>query len=768
MRINFSSLKNRILLRFIFLLIISIILILFVTLDQTYEHSQKQLNKQFNVSRSVLLDKLSNDSRSLYRGIAPVSRDFSLKQMVNDVATDSASLLSFLNNQQRRLKTNFMAVLSNDEITLVSNIETAEVKWPIEQLRHSGINLYALNNTLYLLRAVPVRLIESSAKIDAWLVTGVEVNKIIKEQLKAILGFDTTIIYDGKIEASTYDDQMQASFEAKLVQLSKAPKQNISLDKVTLTSYQFEIPNNTNTHANVLFTINKDEAFVNYKNLLTQLLLALVITLLLTFVLSYRFAKSIAKPLTDLADVARDIQKGEYGIFEHNTNISEVNTLSHSLSGMQTAIQLREKENHQLAFFSSLTGLPNRNNFLRKVNQLIDNKTEKFAVLLMDIDRFKDINDTLGHEYGDKVLQTIAHKLDKNRPEHSYLSYLDGDEFSLIFPYNDDPLKQVNQVAKIFEQVFEIENVQLDIATSIGVALYPEHATKVDELMQFADIALYECKTKHESFELFHKKLNTYSVLRLNLMSELRGAIESNQLKLYYQPKIDVVSKRVVSVECLVRWQHPVHGFIFPDDFIPLAEQTGAIRDLTKWAIDEALAQHNILKQGGDIIRMAVNISALDLIDLNLPSYVTMMLKKHNVTADMLTLEVTESAIMADPEKAITALAMLREMGVKLSIDDFGTGYSSMEQLKRTPVHELKIDKSFVLELVNNKEDAIIVKSIADLAHNLGLTIVAEGVEEQKSLDMLEQFNIETAQGYFISKPIDADAFMLWLDNYAY
>lgn len=768
MRINFSSLKNRILLRFIFLLIISIILILFVTLDQTYEHSQKQLNKQFNVSRSVLLDKLSNDSRSLYRGIAPVSRDFSLKQMVNDVATDSASLLSFLNNQQRRLKTNFMAVLSNDEITLVSNIETAEVKWPIEQLRHSGINLYALNNTLYLLRAVPVRLIESSAKIDAWLVTGVEVNKIIKEQLKAILGFDTTIIYDGKIEASTYDDQMQASFEAKLVQLSKAPKQNISLDKVTLTSYQFEIPNNTNTHANVLFTINKDEAFVNYKNLLTQLSLALVITLLLTFVLSYRFAKSIAKPLTDLADVARDIQKGEYGIFEHNTNISEVNTLSHSLSGMQTAIQLREKENHQLAFFSSLTGLPNRNNFLRKVNQLIDNKTEKFAVLLMDIDRFKDINDTLGHEYGDKVLQTIAHKLDKNRPEHSYLSYLDGDEFSLIFPYNDDPLKQVNQVAKIFEQVFEIENVQLDIATSIGVALYPEHATKVDELMQFADIALYECKTKHESFELFHKKLNTYSVLRLNLMSELRGAIESNQLKLYYQPKIDVVSKRVVSVECLVRWQHPVHGFIFPDDFIPLAEQTGAIRDLTKWAIDEALAQHNILKQGGDIIRMAVNISALDLIDLNLPSYVTMMLKKHNVTADMLTLEVTESAIMADPEKAITALAMLREMGVKLSIDDFGTGYSSMEQLKRTPVHELKIDKSFVLELVNNKEDAIIVKSIADLAHNLGLTIVAEGVEEQKSLDMLEQFNIETAQGYFISKPIDADAFMLWLDNYAY
>lgn len=768
MRINFSSLKNRILLRFIFLLIISIILILFVTLDQTYEHSQKQLNKQFNVSRSVLLDKLSNDSRSLYRGIAPVSRDFSLKQMVNDVATDSASLLSFLNNQQRRLKTDFMAVLSNDEITLVSNIETAEVKWPIEQLRHSGINLYALNNTLYLLRAVPVRLIESSAKIDAWLVTGVEVNKIIKEQLKAILGFDTTIIYDGKIEASTYDDQMQASFEAKLVQLSKAPKQNISLDKVTLTSYQFEIPNNTNTHANVLFTINKDEAFVNYKNLLTQLLLALVITLLLTFVLSYRFAKSIAKPLTDLADVARDIQKGEYGVFEHNTNISEVNTLSHSLSGMQTAIQLREKENHQLAFFSSLTGLPNRNNFLRKVNQLIDNKTEKFAVLLMDIDRFKDINDTLGHEYGDKVLQTIAHKLDKNRPEHSYLSYLDGDEFSLIFPYNDDPLKQVNQVAKIFEQVFEIENVQLDIATSIGVALYPEHATKVDELMQFADIALYECKTKHESFELFHKKLNTYSVLRLNLMSELRGAIESNQLKLYYQPKIDVVSKRVVSVECLVRWQHPVHGFIFPDDFIPLAEQTGAIRDLTKWAIDEALAQHNILKQGGDIIRMAVNISALDLIDLNLPSYVTMMLKKHNVTADMLTLEVTESAIMADPEKAITALAMLREMGVKLSIDDFGTGYSSMEQLKRTPVHELKIDKSFVLELVNNKEDAIIVKSIADLAHNLGLTIVAEGVEEQKSLDMLEQFNIETAQGYFISKPIDADAFMLWLDNYAY
>jgi len=324
----------------------------------------------------------------------------------------------------------------------------------------------------------------------------------------------------------------------------------------------------------------------------------------------------------------------------------------------------------------------------------------------------------------------------------------------------------VEPVIKVFEQFFEINNIQLDVSASMGIAMYPEDSDKADGLMQFADIALYVCKDKHNSYELYNQKLNTHSILRLNLMSELRGSLENGHLQLHYQPQIEISTNQVKSIECLVRWQHPEHGFIYPDDFIPLAEQTGNIRYLTKWAIEEALKQYNKLKENGFNIHMAVNISAIDLTDSDLVDFVKEALTEHNVEPKMLMLEVTESAIMSDPEKAITALNKLKNMGVQLSIDDFGTGYSSMEQLKRTPVNELKIDKSFVLELISSNEDAIIVKSITDLAHNLGLSVVAEGVENKQSLEILNKIGIETAQGYFISKAIHTDEFLPWLVNY--
>ncbi|NQZ22958.1 MAG: EAL domain-containing protein [Colwellia sp.] len=772
MSINFKSLQNRILIRFIFLLMITISIILFVTLEQTYRHSESQINKQFTTAQLVFSDKLSHHSRALYRGISPISKDFTLKQLINDAESDPESLLSAMNNQQRRIKTDFSALLSNDAKTIVSNISSSLTTWPVEKIRQSGVNILVLNNIPYLVRAVPIRLIESSSKIKAWLVMGIKIKKLISDDLKNILGFDVTLVLNDTVEVSTYpalngQDKKLAS-QLFINEIPSADRDNISFQGKSLALYQFVINESENEKLSAIFTIDKDLAFINFTDLASQLIFVIGIIILLTVFLSFRFSISIATPLKNLVNIAHKIQYGNYAEITHDARVSEVNKLSFALSNMQSAIQQREKENHQLAFYSVLTGLPNRNHFLRTMNELIADATLQFAVILMDIDRFKEVNDTLGHEYGDKVLQAIATRLEKSLVRGAYVAYLEGDEFAMLIPCQKSVEIEllVAPVINVFEQFFEINNIQLDVSASMGIAMYPEDAVKADGLMQFADIALYVCKDKHNSYELYNQKLNTHSILRLNLMSELRGSLDNGHLQLHYQPQIDIATNQVKSIECLVRWQHPEHGFIYPDDFIPLAEQTGNIRYLTKWAIEEALKQYNKLKENGFHIHMAVNISAIDLTDSDLVDFVKVALNKHNVVPNMLMLEVTESAIMSDPEKAITVLNQLKEMGVQLSIDDFGTGYSSMEQLKRTPVNELKIDKSFVLELISSNEDAIIVKSITDLAHNLGLSVVAEGVENKQSLEILHKIGVETAQGYFISKAIHADDFLPWLVNY--
>jgi len=772
MTINFKSLQNRILMRFIFLLMITIAVILFVTLEQTYRHSESQINKQFKIAQLVFSDKLTNHSRALYRGISPISKDFTLKQLVNDADNDPDSLLSAMNNHQRRIKTDFSALLSSDAKTIVSNIPSPLTTWPVEKISKAGVNILVLNDVPYLVRAVPIRLIEASAKIDAWLVMGIKIKKLINANLKEIIGFDVTLALNHMVEVSTYSllnsqDKKLAS-QLFINEIPNADRKNISFQGESLALYQFVINDSDSEKLRVVFTIDKDLAFINFTNLASQLIIAICIIILLTVFLSFRFSISIATPLKNLVNIAHKIQYGNYVEISHDARVSEVNKLSFAFSNMQSAIQQREKDNHQLAFYSVLTGLPNRNHFIRTMNELIEDATQQFAVVLMDIDRFKEINDTLGHEYGDKVLQAIANRLEKSLVQGAYVAYLDGDEFVMLLPCQKSVKTEllVAPIIKVFEQFFEINNIQLDVSTSMGIAMYPEDSIKADGLMQFADIALYVCKDKHNSYELYNSKLNTHSVLRLNLMSELRSSLENGHLQLHYQPQIDIATNQVKSLECLVRWQHPEHGFIFPDDFIPLAEQTGNIRYLTKWAIEEALKQHNKLKENGFHIHMAVNISAIDLTDAKLVEFVNTALKKHNVVPNMLMLEVTESAIMSDPEQAITALTLLKNMGVQLSIDDFGTGYSSMEQLKRTPVNELKIDKSFVLELISSNEDAIIVKSITDLAHNLGLSVVAEGVENNESLEILRNIGVETAQGYLISKAIHGDDFLPWLINY--
>ncbi len=771
MRINLRTLQNRNFLLFLVALIITVSSVLAVTLKQTYDHSTEQLNAQFNSSKSVLFYKLEADALNIRRGLNTASKDFNIKSLIRSGKSDPKSLKLAMTNYQKRLKSDFIAVFDKEQNTLVSNIEFPDnLQF---KSTNKNLNFAFYNDSLYLIALQAVKFIENVPTPDAWLVTGVNVSRLFSSSLKEITNFEVSIRYGDRIMASSMEHLPLANLTEgfkNITSIKNEPtivtQHSIKLGQEKNIAYQTFIAETLDSSINVFFSLAENKARLNYENLIIQLAIAIGIVMSFITFLTFSFSKSIARPLKMLATVANQIRKGKYPEIKHDRTLYEVEVLSFALADMQSAIQSREKENHQLAYYSPLTGLPNRTYFVAQIKkQIVNEPNSPFVVLWMDVDRFKDINDTLGHEFGDDVIKAIAQRLQNSANDKQFLAYLDGDEFAAFIKIEDESraMEAANLVSVLFEEPFLVAGVTLDIAVSIGVSMYPDDTKLPEQLMQYADIALYESKDHHQSVTRFVQANNKYSVIRLSLMSELKNAIEQNQLQLNYQPKIDIKTGKVVSVESLVRWRHPEHGFIFPDDFIPLAEQTGSIRHLTHWAINEALGQHNRLKELGYDIKMAVNISALDLCDLALPTFVTEQLIKHDVPAKSLILEVTESAIMSDPEQAMKALNMLKEMGIKLSIDDFGTGYSSMEQLKRAPVDELKIDKSFVLDLATNKDDLIIVRSITNLAHSLGMTIVAEGVEDINSLKELNNLDVETAQGYYISKPVEAKLFEAWL-----
>lgn len=445
----------------------------------------------------------------------------------------------------------------------------------------------------------------------------------------------------------------------------------------------------------------------------------------------------------------------------------EIGLLAHEFIAMQQGIAERETTISFLAYRDPLTELANRNRFVAELQQALVHcqPGEGVAVLLMDLDNFKDLNDTLGHEAGDVLLCQLAERLNALLRPHEQLARLGGDEFALLISPCQPSLliPAAEHYRTALHEPFAVRGISMVLNATVGIALYPDHGESAGSLLQHAEVAMYLGKQQRSPYALYRPELDRHSLLRLALMSELKGAVEGGQLSLYFQPKLNIRARSLYGVECLVRWIHPVHGFIAPDEFIPLAEQTGNVCALTRWVVRTAVAQSRAWHEQGLDLKTAINVSALDLADPGFAGFIAAQLREHDVAPACLVVEITESAVMADPELAMGQLQQLFELGVLLSIDDYGTGYSSMAQLKRLPVHELKIDKSFVLDLLSNPDDDIIVRSTIELGHNMGLKIVAEGVETEAILERLDQLGCDIAQGYLLSKPLPPAAFAEWL-----
>ncbi|HEX4018038.1 MAG TPA: EAL domain-containing protein [Frankiaceae bacterium] len=437
--------------------------------------------------------------------------------------------------------------------------------------------------------------------------------------------------------------------------------------------------------------------------------------------------------------------------------------------------RLREQadRNHNLANHDPLTGLPNRELLRRRTLAAIrrSNRTgRRVALLLLDLDRFKEINDTLGHHHGDLLLQEIGPRLASVMREGDCIARLGGDEFVVLLPDVADAVHAQTLGRRIRAELaapFVLEGVSLDVEASVGIAVTPEHGTDFSTLLQHADVAMYVAKKAHLGLSVYDRVLDDHSPLRLALISELRAALaDPGQFVLHYQPKLDMKTGKLSGFEALVRWQHPERGLLVPDEFIPDAERTGMIRTLTDLVLSEAVRQVNVWKQAGVKLPVAVNLSTRCLLDPQFPDDVGALLDAHGVAGSELVLEITESAIMADPERAHEILSRLVALGVGISIDDFGTGYSSMAHLKRLPIDQIKIDKSFVIDLVDNPNDAAIVRSMVDLARGLGLGVVAEGVETAETWNHLQDLGCTSAQGFYLSRPLPADDVLPWVATY--
>ena len=438
---------------------------------------------------------------------------------------------------------------------------------------------------------------------------------------------------------------------------------------------------------------------------------------------------------------------------------------------LATDLQRRADENQHLALHDTLTGLPNRALFQERVQQAIvasQRSGNKLGVMLMDLDRFKEINDALGHHHGDQMLKQVGARLQGVLRASDTIARLGGDEFAILLPDLNDAANAHEAVTKLldsFTPSFALQELTLNIGASIGLAFYPDHGADPDTLLQRADVAMYAAKEKHTGYEIYESDQDQNTRDRLALVEQLRRAIGTDQLELYYQPKTDLRSGRVTGFEALLRWHHPEHGFMSPDVFIPLAEHTGLIHPLTTYVIEKALEQCSEWIRKGSDLSVAVNLSVRNLLDLELPETIRKSLTKWEVDASHLILEITESSILADPVRAAMVLEELSSMGITVAVDDFGTGYSSLSYLKRLPVDEIKIDKSFVMNMTKDENDAVIVRSTIDLGKNLGLRVVAEGVEDQRVLLELAALGADIAQGFFIGRPMPGSEVLEWHRN---
>ena len=775
---QFTSLKSRISVIFLSLILVIQVLSSIAIKLSIDKNARRSVNQQLEVGERVFLNLLQHNGDSLSVGARILAADFGFKAAI--ASNDHETILSALVNHQSRINADIAIFYSADQNSLVisENLSETEVSEKIAEVIYAAKNdiqknnFTIFNNQPYQLVAVPVK----APLTIGWVVMGFEINNSLANTLHKLSNLEVTFISQSGASPwrSTAGTMSMSSSDqiVKYTSIQPAMSTNRNLEltigDVAFGTRYVTIFKNINDSLYVVLQRSIDEATAPFKVLLLNLLILSIVGMLIFIVSILYVSRIVAQPIVELADTAKKLEEGDYTFKVDTSRKDELGKLSSAFSSMRTAIADREKSILKLAYLDEMTGLPNRASFMKELNSAIyqsETNREPLSVLVMNLDRFKQINNVLGHDFGNELLHAVSIRISQVfRKDNDVVARISGDEFAVLLPATnaDVAMNIAQKLLQAFEKPIQLDDNFVDITAGIGIANYPAHSNQIEQLLSFAEIAMQVSKAKKCGPVVFDPSFDAGSNVNLTLASELKNSIQNNELMLFVQPKIDLKSRVVTSVEALIRWKHPTRGMVFPDQFIPFAEQTGLIREITLWMIAEASNVSAQWLEKGISIPIAVNISARDLIDSDFPNKVSEILKSMGSNTSLISLEVTESSIMDDPHRAKQTLLHLSEMGIKLAIDDFGTGYSSLSYLKELPVSELKIDKSFVMHIEDNLNDRIIVSSTIELAHNMGLHVVAEGIENIKVWKFLQEMNCDYGQGYYMSRPIPVSDFEAW------
>ena len=755
------------------LLIVQLVAYLVVR-DSIGRNARSQIEHEFGTAQMMWLRLLDQNAEKLRQSAALLAADYGFRSAVS--SDDLETIGSALENHGQRIGAAMTALLDTQlHVRAVSaqtpsdnlNQTLVMLAPELSQLAQGG-RIAVIDGKPYQLVMVPMR----APLIVGWVLMGFPVGAPLAQEMQRLLSIHVVLQVrqsDGHMAAmvSTLPDEA-----ADTLQKLSQGIHEVQIADATLLVRGIEL-DAAGAEARVVLLRSLDEVIAPYQQLQVLLLVITVGGLVLFAVGSGVMARRLTTPLRALLMATQRLSRGDYSVpLDDVARQDEIGALAQSFDRMRVDIAAQQDEIKHLAYWDRLTGLPNRESFRDALQQAIERSPadQPLAVITLDLDRFKHVNDVLGYAWGDRLLQAVAQQLLPLRDERiaqasglgAVLARLGGNEFAFLLVADaPEALAFAQTIERYLAQPLTIDEQTVDMSAGIGIACWPADAQDVDTLLSRSEIAMYVAKRKLAGPVRYEPTFDSASTETLSLLTELRRAVDQGELRLFLQPKVRIADGQTIAAEALVRWEHPQRGMVSPAQFIPFAEQTGFIRQLTLWMFDAAA--QSLTKPELAALTVSVNLSTRDLLDGELHTRLMQILEKYDVRPSSFCLEITESAIMDDPQRAEAMLNRLSEQGFKLSIDDFGTGYSSLAYLKRLPVDELKIDKSFVMGMATDSDDTIIVRSTVELAHNLGLSVVAEGVETAAILEQLRALGCDEAQGYHLSRPIPVPAFLEWL-----
>lgn len=761
-RIGCLSLRTRIALTFV-LLLAGVLGAAFVAVSAANRaNAEREIERQLVVGHQVFERALESNRRQLVQAAQVLAADWGFREAMG--SRDSGTLGSALQNHASRIGASLATLVSLEGNVLAASGTSAHVG---ERYRHADqlddadesdrvTSISFEDGRVVELVMVPVR----APLPVAWIVMGFALDQKAVGELAAVTGLDVTLaVREGDrwtAPASTLAPRVLGDALASIDRSSRTG------DDLIARSLKLSAPGAAPVTA--LLTRSLTDARRPFDRLTDRLLLIAIASLSLTAIASFWLARNITRPLHALGRVVERIRSGRYDTEVPVERRDEIGVLAEGLQLMERAVQARDSDIRRLAYTDRLTGLMNRTAFAQSLAATLASGGGSQVVALINLRRFRRINECLGYGVGDELLRQVGTRLDSAPGLGVAVARMTGDVFAV-----HGPLAEGSTAAAFGTRILErlgapvtISEQAIDVACAVGLATAPFDSNDADDLIRCADLALERARRDKSTLQAYCSGLQVATRDQLSLLGELDRAIAHDELVLAFQPKLSLVDGAVRGAEALIRWQHPQRGLLPPSAFIPFAEQTGFIRRITRWAIARGIAAAAAWARAGAPVPLSINISAEDLTDADLPDYVRMHLEESGLDPDLVTMELTESGFIADPDRALARLEALRVLGVGLSIDDFGTGYSSLSYLARMPVDELKIDRSFVIAISEREEVAAIIRAASEMAHSLGLTVVAEGIEDIETAEKLSTLGCDLGQGYLYAKPMLEADFLRW------